>query len=85
MNADTPSTTSSSCSSAKSGDEFIKLRSERKKQRHKRKFARSISGQMDAAIQSSSQPSESPLDAQTLLLEELAEASHFSMMRCEKE
>lgn len=65
---------SSSSSSSNAVDEFTKLKTERKKERRSRRLARSISG--IAGNQSGS-----PLDVETLLLTELAEASHQAMMR----
>lgn len=76
------SSTNSSSSSVNSADEFTKLKTERKEQRRNRKLARSISGQVGAMQDNQSG---SPIDAETLLLTELAEASHRSMMGSERD
>ncbi|XP_014470198.1 PREDICTED: bestrophin-4-like isoform X2 [Dinoponera quadriceps] len=76
-NDDLPSTLSSSCSSG-AADEFTKLKTERKEQRRNRKLARSTS-----AI--NSDQTQSSVDAETLLLTELAQASHLATMRAEED
>ncbi|XP_032669992.1 bestrophin-4 isoform X2 [Odontomachus brunneus] len=74
-NDDLPSTTSSSCSSD-TADEFTKLKTERKEQRRNRRLARSASTINDQA--------QSPVDAETLLLTELAQASHLATLAAEE-
>ncbi|XP_072757298.1 bestrophin-4 isoform X2 [Anoplolepis gracilipes] len=70
INDDVPSSASSSCSSDNSGNEFTKLKLERKKERRNRMLARNVSGTFSQ--------SKSP-DTETLLLVELADASRRSM------
>lgn len=74
INDDVISTASSSCSSDNSGNEFRKLKAERKKERRKRKLARSVSGHIGIFNQS-----KSPSDTETLLLAELADTSRRGM------